>query len=241
MTPEQIADLIFTSREDRVAISAPSVRILDSQAYQIQWLNSRKRLDAGEVIIGWKLGYVSAVMRKAMGITEPNYAPLWKSSFLPNGGVIPETVIAPMIEPEIAVMVGENQRIESMMLSLEIVDSVWQDYTFTWAHNTADWSSSAYAVVGPERETCDVIDFGDIHGEKETWIHRESDLDINASISWLSEALRAAPRPLLPGDIVLTGGLLKPIAFPRGSTIAARVDFAPGEDCASTVSISRGR
>ncbi len=164
-----------------------------------------------------------------MGISQPNYAPLFSDSFLPSGGELPTHCIAPRVEPEIAVVLDHDLAPALYSLSLEIVDSVWQDYDFTWAHNTADQSSSSFAVIGPALgnritqtellESIDTMEFGFVGGERANWDPRSCDLDIDSSINWLQNSLSAASRKLQPGDIVLTGGLCAPIRLAPGDLI----------------------
>jgi 2-keto-4-pentenoate hydratase len=229
-----IADLIGSARTRETTLVADQVAVPDSLAYEIQWINTQKRLDSGEEIIGWKLGYVSEVMRLSMGITEPNYAPLFAESFLQSGSTLPGGLIAPRVEPEIAVVLDQNLDPEKYYLSLEVVDSIWRDYNFTWALNTADQSSSAFAVLGPDllnpalnrrvsqEELFGLIatmEFGLSGGEPVLWDPKSTDINIAASIDWLRESLLRTPRQLRPGDVVLTGGLCAPIPLMAGHSI----------------------
>lgn len=78
-------------------------------------------------------------------------------------------LVQPRTEPEIAVVMGaaldardlegcasDRERSEAVATrvgeyrcALEVVDTVWTGYRFTWAENTADGSSAARVVLGP--------------------------------------------------------------------------------------------
>ena len=98
------ADRIISARARRSTL----VPITDSQtvsmadAYAIQRCVTAARLAQGERIVGWKLGYTSKVMRSQMGIDEPNFGPLTNQMVLDNGGLVPDTVLQPKVEPEVA-------------------------------------------------------------------------------------------------------------------------------------------
>jgi 2-keto-4-pentenoate hydratase len=67
-----IAESISVARTSGKTLQADLVSISVEQSYEIQWINTAKRIKAGEDVIGWKLGYVSEVMRRSMGISQPN-------------------------------------------------------------------------------------------------------------------------------------------------------------------------
>ena len=125
------------------------------------------------------------------------------------------------MEPEIAVRLHADGSIASRHLALEVVDSVWAGYRFTWAHNTADGSSAALAIVSDEHLPIDIV------GAEV--VLRTSDGHLDAGEAgggpagpgrtpwtgcWLSWPDRSCEVP--PGAVVLTGGLLPPLPLPDG-------------------------
>jgi 2-keto-4-pentenoate hydratase len=60
----------------------------------------RLRVDEGDTMIGYKLGWTSAAMRDALGIDRPNWGTLWNSQRAPDGLVTHE-LIHPKVEPEL--------------------------------------------------------------------------------------------------------------------------------------------
>jgi 2-keto-4-pentenoate hydratase len=190
-------------------------------AYQAQGL-VRDRLQPQGDIVGFKLGYTSEVMRRAMGIDEPNHGALFDSSVLTSPAVV-DGLIQPKVEPEIAVRVDRSGVVIEYLTSLEVVDSIWKDYHFTWSQNTADGSSAAFAVVGgPVGASIEDVrvTLRSSAGESRTAELRDSCPDIAASVAWLATH-PSLPRSLRDDDLVLTGGLTAPLDLESGGWIEA--------------------
>jgi 2-keto-4-pentenoate hydratase len=156
------ADRIYQAHQSGQLLQPISdqVHLSLDDAYDIQALLTERRLAAGAARIGWKLGYTSEAMRHQMGVTAPNLGPLLSSMLLISGPV-PSTFTQPRVEPEIALRMATDLRpqcsfseaavaVGAAYAALEIVDSVWVDYQFTLPDNTADGSSAAAVVLGPE-------------------------------------------------------------------------------------------
>ena len=145
-----------------------------------------------------------------MGIDEPNHGPLTESMVVTSGTVV-SGLLQPKVEPELAVFLDAQGRVERTVASLEVVDSIWQDYQFTWAHNTADGSSAAFAVLGdtmPEGCSPDTVDITltSSDGSSSSASGNASGLDLPESLVWLANH-SDLPRDLRAGDVILTGGL----------------------------------
>ena len=86
--PRAIADALITAQRDRRPI-APFSSVnpfLDADtAYKAQALVVEHRLQAGENLIGAKLGFTSRVKRLALGINEPVYGRLTSRMVVPYG------------------------------------------------------------------------------------------------------------------------------------------------------------
>lgn len=191
---------------------------------------------ASERVVGFKLGYTSPIMRKAMKVDEPNHGPLSVAMVHESPGVV-AGLLQPKVEPEIAVEIDDDGRVGRLRFSVEIVDSIWRDYRFTWAHNTADGSSAAFAVLG-----------GEVAGDPASWhVRMRSSLgseslamvgdnlpDVHDTVQWLAD--QETIRPLEPGDVVLTGGLAAPIDLPSGGWIEAEFRY---NDVVESVRVQR--
>lgn len=195
----------------------------------------REELRPDEEVVGFKLGYTSEVMRQAMGIDEPNHGPLLDSMVLAHPASI-EGLIQPKVEPEIAIQIDGQGLIVGYFASIEVVDSVWSNYEFTWAHNTADGSSAAYAVIG-DRIDAQIDDMSitmtSSSGESCTSQLRETSPDIPGSLEWLASHPHLQ-RDFRDGDVILTGGLTAPLDLRPDGWISARFE-APGWSTEVTV------
>lgn len=232
---DEIAERIADARSSGRLLDASAVAVGDDVAYDIQAKVTARRLAAGERIVGWKLGYTSAAMRAAMGIDRPNHGPLTDRMVADSPAVVATAVLQPRVEPEIALIVGEDGRIRRRHLALEVVDSVWRGYHFTWAHNTADGSSACAAVV--ERET----DLPPLPGGTRVSLSTSAGEAVDGvltgdpmvdppvdqeAVDGLATELGL---PRLPaGSVVLTGGLSAPLVLPPNGWAQARLELADG-------------
>jgi len=229
-----VAQAIAHARRERRAIRANDVPIDPAIAYEVQSL-VRDELRPHEEIVGFKLGYTSQVMREAMGIEEPNHGPLFDSMVLSHPARI-AGLIQPKVEPEIAIRIDGQGSIIGYFASLEVVDSVWSNYEFTWAHNTADGSSAAYAVIGDRIgvQLDDVlVTMTSSTGQTRIAQLRSACPDIAGGLQWLASH-QHLQRDLRDGDVILTGGLTAPLDLEPDGWISARFD-APGWGAEVTV------
>jgi len=246
---EAVAEALLRHRRLRQCLSAddPIADFPADRAYSIQSLVVADRLSRGERRVGWKLGYTSAAMRAQMGIDDPNTGPLTDAMLLWDGARIPDTVIHPRVEPEVAVVMAADVQapvpaedlapyVAAMRASLEVVDSVWEDYRFTWAMNTADGSSAAYAVLGATLEQGDLAGMAVSMTVNGALSGTGSPADAMggpmSAVTWLAQELIGRGEQLKAGDVVLTGGLTRAVAILPGDTVAASFGSV-------TVSISR--
>ncbi|GAA4903054.1 2-keto-4-pentenoate hydratase [Actinomycetospora succinea] len=205
-------------------------QVLDAPAdlqdpYAVQRALTARREARGARRIGWKLGYTSAVMRAQMGVDSPNLGPLLDTMVVAPGAAVPASLVQPRVEPEIGIVVDADGRPAGARAVLEVVDSVWRDYRFTLATNTADGSSAAGVLVG------DPLD-GDL-AALTVELFRDGVLEATGTgdaamghphraLDWLRDELAAHGAALRAGDLVITGGLTRATELPPGSVVEAR-------------------
>lgn len=210
-------------------------------AYAIQSILTQARVDRGERLIGWKLGYTSMAMRQQMGIDAPNFGPLTDAMVLSSGSNVPGSFTQPRVEPEVGlrflrdVPVGAGREevlacVATAHACLEVVDSVWADYRFKLEDNTADGSSAAGVVLGPPLplQSIETIEVQLSVDGVEAGRGRGSDASGHPAdgVVWLVAELASRGMSLRSGDLVITGGLTRAAPLLAGTTIEAR--FAPG-------------
>jgi 2-keto-4-pentenoate hydratase len=236
LSPADVAEgarLLDRARLDRVPIAVLTERwpnLDERDAYAIQ--------DAGVALaasapLGFKLGYTSKAMRIQMGVDRPNYGRLHEGTRIPNGGELEmDRLIHPLIEPEIALLIGADMEVDSVMPALEIVDTRYVDYTFTAFDNIADNSSAARFVLGTPRSLRAI---GDLRSLPATLYADESIVaqgngsdalgDPLLALAWLINQLGRNGATIEAGAIVLTGGLTRAQVIEHRSHF--RANFGP--------------
>jgi 2-keto-4-pentenoate hydratase len=242
-SPASIAARLRDARRDRRTLEPPAggLPLTVRQAYAVQDELTALYLAAGRRVAGYKLGYTSLVMRRQMGIGAPNYGPLYQDMILRSESTV-DGYMQPRLEPEVAVILARDLSGAKLLLHevavavaevrscLEIVDSVWRDYGFSFEMNTADGSSAAGVVLGPELDV-DPVD-----------CHRvQVSLDVDGrqaatatgaaagghplhGVAWLCARLAARNGGLREGQVVITGGLTTALPLDPGSRIEATYD-----------------
>ena len=206
------------------------------EAYKIQRMVIDHEISQGRKIIGWKLGYTSIAMRNQMNVSEPNYGPLLDNMILPSGSTISRNLVQPKVEPEIALSFQKHlhgsftfkqvtDAIDKAYIALEVVDSVYKNYSFKIEDNTADRSSAAQFVLGPVINH-DALDETDIIFNKngETIAKCKgsaaSGHPLNG-ILWLIKRLEKQGSRIETGQIIITGGLTSAVDINNGDLIEA--------------------
>ena len=162
--PRAIADALITAERDRTPI-APFSNVnpfIDADtAYKAQALVVEHRLQAGENVIGAKLGFTSRVKRLALGINEPVYGQLTSSMVVPYGEPVRlAELIHPRAEPEIAFLIGKRiepstppagvlSAVDAVIPAIEVMDSRYNQ-PFRLPDSVADNAGAARVVLGAQ-------------------------------------------------------------------------------------------
>ncbi|NML27397.1 2-oxo-hept-4-ene-1,7-dioate hydratase [Zoogloea dura] len=114
-----LARQLHAAEQTREQILAPSLQhpditIEDAYAVQKTWIGLK--LAEGRVIKGHKIGLTSRAMQQSSQIDEPDYGTLLDDMFFHDGSDIPARFIAPMVEVELAFVLGK--RLEGTELTL---------------------------------------------------------------------------------------------------------------------------
>jgi 2-keto-4-pentenoate hydratase len=236
---EHWADVLVRARRDRRTRPAitSTVPLSIRDAYAIQRRVTARRTDAGERVVGWKLGYTSQAMREQMGVDAPNFGPLTDAMLLRSGDAVGEALMQPRVEPEIALRFAHSvppdadiaavlAASESAHACLEVVDSVYTDYRFRLEDNTADGSSAAQVVIGPSLGTVRGLDEIDVvlaHNAVEVACGRGDAASGHpaAGIVWLAGQLASTGERIDAGQIVITGGLTAAVPLAPGDHVTA--------------------
>jgi 2-oxo-3-hexenedioate decarboxylase len=244
---EAVAATLVAAARDAQAIApiSDSVEGLDVEtAYVVQRIVVQDRLDAGERIVGAKLGLTSRAKQQAMGVSFPSYGWLTSDMAAPTGEQLDlEPLIHPRAEPEVAFLLGSEvatpATVQSVLAAtkavfgaIEIIDSRYEDFRFTLPDVIADNASSARFLLGsvglPPEDAGDLRLIGVVlRKDGEVMATAAGGAVMGhpaASVAWLVNQLAERGEKLPAGSIVLSGGLTAPVPVTRGSVVSAEFD-----------------
>lgn len=221
----------------------------ERDAYAVQDAGIRLREDAGERLIGGKLGFTSAAMREAMGVASPNFGWLTDAMLVrvSNGwGCLDlRRLIHPKAEVELGFVLGEDlggpdappvtaadvqAATRAWVPVIELVDSRFTDYRFASVDNIADNSSAARLVVGEPVSQSEVgeIDLRlmgcvlTVDGDvADTATGAAVDPDPASAVAWM---VNACGRVLPAGSLIISGSMTRPVDVHPGAEIVAELE-----------------
>lgn len=210
----------FTDRE-------PDITIDD--AYHISLRMVNRRVEAGEKIIGKKIGVTSKPVQEMLGVFQPDFGFLTNAMEYPNSAEIPVAgnLIAPRAEAEIGFrlksdLIGPGvteqdvlNATESIIPCFEIVDSRIDNWKIKIQDTIADNASCGVYVLG--EQTADPRDH-DLPNLKITVTKNGKFLSEGfgsavqgnplTAVAWLANTLGEYDIPFKAGEIILSGSLV---------------------------------
>ena len=247
MTDTAIQEVAEQLHAARVAATArePVADLLGgvADAYAVQEINTERRLAAGGRLVGRKIGLTSTAVQAQLGVDQPDYGMLFAEMSLDEGAEVPAgALIAPRAEAEIAFVLGRDlphpdstaaevlRAIEFAVPAIEIVDSRIADWRIGIVDSVADNASAGLYVLGstPVRlGAFDLLGCGMVlerAGEPvSTGAGRACLGSPVSATAWLARTMAAAGRPLLEGDVVLSGALGPMVSADPGDVFEARI------------------
>jgi 2-keto-4-pentenoate hydratase len=241
---QAFADELFLAEHDRKQIAALSGRatLTASDAYAIQLANVKRRIAAGETVVGMKVGLTAKPMQIMLGVDQPDFGHLFASMQLADGAECSlDGLIQPRVEAEIGIILGKPLRgpgltdldvvaaTAALVPTLEIVDSRILDWKITFVDTVADNGSSARFVVGSKRSAPTGIDTRTIgtvfekNGELVGTGAGAAVLGANPyrAVAWLANTLAADGLALKAGDVIMPGALCAMVPVARGDVASA--------------------
>ncbi|WP_405167571.1 2-keto-4-pentenoate hydratase [Nocardia sp. NBC_01499] len=230
----ELADELELAERDRVAIDPliarhPDIDVVD--AYEIQLINIRRRLDTGAKVVGHKVGLSSKAMQQMMGVDEPDYGHLLaEMEVYEDVPVEAGRYLFPRVEVEVGFVLGADlpgaDCTEADVLAatvafapaIELIDSRIKDWKIGLTDTISDNASSAGYVLGPERVAPKDIDIKAIDAvltrNGEVVAEGRSDAvlgDPVIAVAWLARKVASFGVRLKAGDIVLPGSCTRAI------------------------------
>lgn len=212
-------------------------------AYRVQLVNVRRRLDAGERIAGFKVGLTSRAMQEMLGVDQPDYGHLFASMILPSGTVIDRSaLIAPRVEVETAFVLGAPlagpavtvadvlRATELVLPAIEVIDSRVRDWHITLGDTIADNASSAMVVLGMEPSRPAALDLrlaGAVLARNGEIVETGAGAAVlghpAVAVAWLANALATYGIEFHEGDVILPGSCTRALTVDVGDAIRAEL------------------
>lgn len=220
----------------------PEIDVVD--AYEIQLINIRARLEGGARVIGHKVGLSSEAMQKMMGVDEPDYGHLLADmEVFEDVPVDTSKFLFPRVEVEVGFILADDlpgagcteddvlAATAAFAPSIELIDTRIKDWKIALCDTIADNASSAGWVLGPQRVSPKDIDIKTIDAvltrNGEVVAEGRSDAVLGnpvTAVAWLARKVDSFGVRLRAGDIVLPGSCTRAIDARPGDDFVA--DFA---------------
>jgi 2-keto-4-pentenoate hydratase len=215
-----------------------------ADAYEIQLANIRRRIDAGAVVRGHKVGLSAKAMQDMLGVSEPDYGHLLDDMFVPEGDRVPAgRLCVPRVEVEVAFVLGDAlpapgcsvadvlRATAFVMPAIEIIDSRIRDWRITLPDTIADNASSAGIVLGGRRTSLLAVDVRTVgavlrrNGEiVETGAAGAVLGNPATAVAWLANKVHTFGVTLEAGHVILPGSCTRAVDVEPGDVIRADFD-----------------
>ena len=203
--------------------------------------------------MGAKLGLTSVAKQRQMNVDRPAYGWLTADMAIDTGEVVRcERYIQPRVEPEIAFLLGADldgphvtaahvlAATQAVFGAVDVLDSRYAGYRFTFNDVTADNASSAGFILGGTAMDPYDVDLRltgcvlEKNGQLVSTAAGASVMGHPASaVAWLVRTLAGRGMGLEAGDVVMAGGMTEAIAVAPGDTVVASFDRLGSVEIAS--------
>lgn len=219
----------------------PGLTIAD--AYRIQSRFVNRRVEAGEEIVGKKIGVTSRAVQEMLGVFEPDFGQLLSGMVYADPADVPtDTLIQPRAEGEIAFVLKRDlggpgvtapdvlAATDYVVPCFEIVDSRIDNWDIKICDTVADNASCGVYVLGQDRTSPFDVDLT-LAGMV---IERNGELvatgvgaavqgsPVNAVV-WLANTLGRLGIPFRAGEAILSGSLAPLIPVGPGDELVCRI------------------
>lgn len=245
MNPELIralGDELYEALRERRTLEPLTARHPDitiEHAYRIQQRMLARRLDAGERVVGKKIGVTSRAVMDMLGVFQPDFGWLTDAMVYGDGQAVPaDTLIQPKAEGEIAFVLRRSLKgpgvtaadvlaaTEGVMACFEIVDSRIRDWQIRIQDTVADNASCGVFVLGERLVDPREVDLSlcgmvlEKNGEVLATGAGAAALGHPANaVAWLANTLGALDIGLEAGEVVLSGSLAAMVPVRAGDNL----------------------
>jgi len=246
VTADEIAAVLIAGERDRVEVAQISDRHPDvdlATAYAAQKAFVQSKLDAGDRLVGYKLGLTSRNKQRAMGVDSPLYGRVTSSMLATYGDPIPfDRFITPRVESEIAFLLKDDVVAPATVTSVlaatdlvygavDVLDSRYQGFKFTLTDVVADNASAGAFYLGPVARRPEDLELHligcvvRVDGEVVMTAAGAAVMGHPAaSVAWLANQLAAEGNTLKAGQLIFSGGVTAPVPVVRGGSVTFEFD-----------------
>jgi 2-keto-4-pentenoate hydratase len=240
----ELADRLWRAEVERVPVEPisqdrPDLTIDDG--YAIQTRNVTRRVTAGSVVRGRKVGLTSRKAQKLMGVDEPDFGVLLDDMFLDDAAEVPfDALLQPRVVSVMAFVMASDlvgpgittadvlTAVSGVLPAIEVVDSRIADWRTLPVDTAADNASAGRIVLGGRLTPVAGID---LRLEGLLLYRNGAPIESAAgaaalgsparSIAWLANKLGTQGSGLRRGDVVLPGALHRMVPVRAGDYFQA--------------------
>ena len=228
-TIRAVADDLYAARAALEPIDFIRHRLADGDldaAYEVSELNTQRReREQGLRRVGRKVGLTNPMVQAKAGVNQPDYGIVLEDMVFEDGVVRPRSAfIKPKIEAELAFVLKHDllssdldaivAAIDYVVPAMELVDCRYHNYRMSILDTVADNAACEGLVTGTVRRAYGEVDLDEVEmvlyrGDTEVTRGVGRNVlkgPINA-IAWLAETSLKIGRPLLAGEILLSGSI----------------------------------
>ena len=233
--------LIERKAVDPLTDREPAITIED--AYRIQLRMIQRRVDAGETIVGKKIGVTSKVVMDMLKVDQPDFGQMTSGMVFNEGEAIrADTMIAPKAEAEIAFMLKRDlmgpgvtaadvlRATDCVMPCFEIVDSRIKDWKIKIQDTVADNASCGVLTLGGLRKDPRKIDLalaGMVLDKNGELVSTSTGASVQGSpvnaVAWLANTLGRLGIGLKAGEVILSGSQSPLVPVKAGDSLVCSV------------------
>ncbi len=225
---QQYGDELYQSLVSCTPVAPLTERESDitvADAYQIQLRMIQRRLDAGEHVVGKKIGVTSKVVMDMLKVNQPDFGHLLSGMVFNEGEAVSTgKMIAPKAEAEVAFIMGRDlqgpgvtaadvlRATDCVMPCFEIVDSRIKDWKIKIQDTVADNASCGVLTLGGVRKSPRKLDLalaGMVLEKNGEIISTSAGASVQGNpvnaVAWLANTLGKLGIGLKAGDIILSG------------------------------------
>lgn len=235
------AALLARTPVDPLTDREPSITIED--AYLIQRRMVQRRLDAGEKIVGKKIGVTSKVVMEMLKVDQPDFGQMTSGMVFNEGEAIRcDTMIAPKAEAEVAFLLRSDlmgpgitaadvlRATDCVMPCFEIVDSRIRDWKIRIQDTVADNASCGVFMLGGLRRSPRKLDLalaGMVLEKNGELVSTSAGAAVQGSpvnaVAWLANTLGRLGIGLHAGEIILSGSQSPLVPVKPGDSLSCSV------------------